>query len=474
MNKSKPSSANPGLHVAGAHPTSPHRRGRLWRQLRLLAVAIIALIRPAQGRADDWQSLFDGKSLDGWKVTEFAGRGEVNVENGRLELRSGAMLTGVSYSNDLPRIDYEVSLDAMKVDGSDFFCGLTFPVEASFCSLIVGGWGGGVVGLSSIDGMDASENETTKYLKFDPARWYHIRLRVARDKIEAWIDNEKIVDQTITGRKISLRPGDIEMSRPFGLATWQTTGALRDIKIRRLAGGIAASTPPPLKGLFLTGGGYHDYQKLAPHLTSNLSRMLNVQFTTAFDIHALTNADFADAYDLVVYDVCFDDAPEVVLKNAIEATRRGKPAVMIHCAVHAFRQSQQVHAWETCCGMRSKVHDPYGPFTVLKLDRDDPLTRFFPDEWKTPGDELYQTISIEPQSHPLLKAKSPVDGREHVVGWTRTFGRGRVFATTLGHDMKTAGSSDYLQLLANGLLWACGKLGEDGKPVAGYAGKGAP
>ena len=83
-------------------------------------------------------------------------------------------------------------------------------------------------------------------------------------------------------------------------------------------------------------------------------------------------------------------------------------------------------------------------------------------------------ISIDPQSHPLLKAKSPQDGREHVVGWTYHFGRGRVFATTLGHDMKTAGSPDYLQLLANGLLWTCSKLGDDGKAVAGYAGKGTP
>jgi len=40
--------------------------------------------------------------------------------------------------------------------------------------------------------------------------------------------------------------------------------------------------------------------------------------------------------------------------------------------------------------------------------------------------------------------------------------------------MKTAGSPDYLQLLANGLLWTCNKLGEDGKAVAGYAGKGSP
>ena len=84
------------------------------------------------------------------------------------------MLTGVSYTNELPRIDYEVSLEAMKIDGSDFFCGLTFPVDNAFCSFIAGGWGGGVVGLSSIDGMDASENETTKYMKFDASRWYPI------------------------------------------------------------------------------------------------------------------------------------------------------------------------------------------------------------------------------------------------------------------------------------------------------------
>ena len=97
-----------------------------------------------------------------------------------------------------------------------------------------------------------------------------------------------------------------------------------------------------------------------------------------------------------------------------------------------------------------------------------------PNDWKTAGDELYQTISIDPKSQQLLKAKSPRDGREHVVCWTYQYGQGRVFATTLGHDMQTAGTPDYLRLLANGLLWTCNKLGEDGKAVAGYAGKGSP
>ncbi len=224
-----------------------------------------------------------------------------------------------------------------------------------------------------------------------------------------------------------------------------------------------------MKVLFVTGGGYHDYQKLAPFLTSQLHALVNANFETKFGLDVLRDPKFADGYDAIVYDVCDDEAPDEFLDNALRATRSGKPTVMIHCAVHAFRRSPKIHEWETCCGMRSKVHDPYGPFTVVRLDPASPITKAFPDDWQTPGDELYQTISIDPQSHPLLRAKSPRDGREHIVGWTYQYGAGRVFATTLGHDMKTAGSPDYLRLVANGLLWTCGKLLPDGGATAGYA-----
>src|SRR5262245_12801694 len=129
-------------------------------------------------------------------------------------------------------MDYEIALDALRLTGSDFFCGLTVPVGDTHCSLIVGGWGGSLVGISSLDGMDASENETTKYMEFQQARWYRIRLRVTQKKIQAWIDNEKLIDVDTTGKRISLRPGDIELSKPLGLAAWQTTAALRQIKYR--------------------------------------------------------------------------------------------------------------------------------------------------------------------------------------------------------------------------------------------------
>src|SRR6266536_6593801 len=139
---------------------------------------------------DDWQPMFDGQTLKGWRETQFAGRGEVECRSGLLALNTGDPFTGVNLTNDFPKMNYEVALDALRLMGSDFFCGLTVPVGDTFCSLIVGGWGGSLVGISSLDGMDASENETTKFMNFESGRWYRLRLRVTEGKIQAWIDND--------------------------------------------------------------------------------------------------------------------------------------------------------------------------------------------------------------------------------------------------------------------------------------------
>lgn len=191
---------------------------------------------PAAFEGEGWQTMFDGQSLAGWRETPFAGHGEVHCQADLLVLSMGDPFTGVNWTNDFPKVNYEVALDAMRVMGSDFFCGLTVPVGTNFCSLIVGGWGGSLVGISSLDGLDASENETSKFTKFESGRWYRIRMRVTEKRIQAWIDKEKLVDVVTTDRRISVRPGDIEHSKPFGLAAWQTTAALREIKFRRVSG----------------------------------------------------------------------------------------------------------------------------------------------------------------------------------------------------------------------------------------------
>jgi enterochelin esterase-like enzyme len=178
--------------------------------------------------------LFDGKSLAGWKSTDFGGQGEVAVEKGAVVMEQGNDMTGITYSRgDFPTMDYEVTLEGKRLQGNDFFCTTTFPVGDSHCSLVIGGWGGTVVGISSIEFQDASENETTTLKTFQRDRWYRMRIRVTRSQIEAWIDDEKVVELATAGKKISVRI-ECEPCKPFGIATWRTTGAVRDIRVRTL------------------------------------------------------------------------------------------------------------------------------------------------------------------------------------------------------------------------------------------------
>jgi hypothetical protein len=181
----------------------------------------------------DTSFLFDGKTLDGWEITNFGPQGPVYVSDNEIILGMGDGCTGITWKKAFPGAGYEVSLDAKRVAGNDFFCGITFPVGKSPCSLIIGGWGGATVGLSSIDGKDASENETTTIRNFDKNRWYHIRLIVTDEFIRSWIDSDKVVDFAIDNKKLSIRP-EVELSRPFGIASWNTTAAIRNIHLQRI------------------------------------------------------------------------------------------------------------------------------------------------------------------------------------------------------------------------------------------------
>lgn len=184
---------------------------------------------------DGWQSLFDGKNLEdsGWKVSEFGGQGEALIENGEVVISQGADMSGIYTEKEIPKSNYEVQFEAQRAAGSDFFAGLTFPVKDSFCSLIIGGWGGGVCGLSSLNGMDAVENETTTYQQFEKGKWYKVRLVVRDNHISAWLDQHQIVDVDTTDQKIGTR-FEVERSKPFGFSTWQTTARLRNVRIRPL------------------------------------------------------------------------------------------------------------------------------------------------------------------------------------------------------------------------------------------------
>ncbi|MCC9605172.1 DUF1080 domain-containing protein [Blastopirellula sp. JC732] len=180
--------------------------------------------------------LFDGKTLAGWKIAHqrvFDKHGAVTVKDGELHLAKGDSGTGIYRDDQPPRMNYEITLEAKRTEGDDFFCGMTFPINDQYCTMIIGGWGGGVTGLSNVDDLTAIENGATGYQEFKNDQWYKIRLRVTPESVTAWVDGDSIFSVNTKDVKFSIW-WELEPMRPLGIATWNTSAALRNIEVKKL------------------------------------------------------------------------------------------------------------------------------------------------------------------------------------------------------------------------------------------------
>lgn len=183
--------------------------------------------------APPWVELFDGASLADWQATRFGGEGDVRVERGALLLGAGSPLTGVTFAGAPPTTPYELEVTAARVEGLDFFCGLTFPVRDGHLTLVLGGWGGSVSGLSCLDGDDAAGNATRTVRGFQDGRAYTARLLVRDERVEVLLDGAPFLAAELAGRELSLRP-EVELSRPLGVATFATEARISALRWRPL------------------------------------------------------------------------------------------------------------------------------------------------------------------------------------------------------------------------------------------------
>jgi hypothetical protein len=175
-------------------------------------------------------ALFNGKDLTGWKLAPLDGAGKVSVlSNGVVQCGIGDPMTCIAYTNTPPTMNYELSLEAMRAEGSDFFIALTLPVETNFCTVIIGGWGGGLCGISSVDYLDASDNQWSECKNLENNRWYHLRVRVTPGVLQVFLDKTFYTARVeyLESKRLSLRFGDIDQTRPLGLATYCTRALWR-------------------------------------------------------------------------------------------------------------------------------------------------------------------------------------------------------------------------------------------------------
>lgn len=188
---------------------------------------------PTEANAEPKWTPLDILPDGSWVQSRFGGDGKMDIAEGVISLGFGDPLTGVRWEGDFPRQQYEISLEARRTGGFDFFCGMTVPVGEERCSLILGGWGGSLVGLSSIDGMDAANNETMLIREFEQNRWYQVRMRVTEKRLRVWLDKEEIIDFERDGRSLDIR-AEMEQSTPLGIAAFQCESQIRNIRFRKI------------------------------------------------------------------------------------------------------------------------------------------------------------------------------------------------------------------------------------------------
>ncbi len=263
----------------------------------------------------------------------------------------------------------------------------------------------------------------------------------------------------------------------------------------------AAEAPKPLKILLITGGCCHDYAQQKDILKAGLEARANVvvEFahsddkTTKPPIAIYGNPDYAKGYDLVIHDECSAGInDQAVIDGVLQPHRDGLPGVNLHCAMHSYRIGNPKEAadpktphgqWFDYLGLQSSGHGPKEPIDITFTTTEPAITKGLAN-WTTINEELYNNVQVYPSAKVVAngrqivkkKTKQP-DGTEtvtekeenFVVAWTNLFnGKTRVFSTTIGHHNDTVADARYLDLVTNGVLWATDKLGDDGKPKAGF------
>lgn len=236
--------------------------------------------------------------------------------------------------------------------------------------------------------------------------------------------------------------------------------------------------PAPIRALYVTGGGFHEFVKQEAIVPPAIARQAHVRWTidhtagTSTEVLIDRHKDTAwtKDFDVVLYNMSFSHVVDVPWIERLAAAHRdsGVGAVILHGAVHSYRRST-TRAWGELMGAFSMRHDAQRPLTVETVAKNHPIMRGVPETWVTTPEELYELERVWPGMTPLAQAHSIESNRTYPLMWTNTHGKARVFVTSLGHNTAMMADPVYLGVVARGLLWTVGHLNDDGTPATGYA-----
>src|SRR5262245_53587299 len=206
---------------------------------------------------------------------------------------------------------------------------------------------------------------------------------------------------------------------------------------------VAANSTPrgPVRALLITGGCCHDYKFQAEAFAEGMKKFGDVTWTVVHEggsskdakFALYDNPDWAKPYDVIVHNECFADLNDIAYVRKITAAHKaGKPAVVIHCAMHTYRVLKE-DDWREFLGVTSRRPDHQSTYPVLVAVNDHAIMKDFPEKWVSPMDELYVIEKLWPGARALATSASEQDGKDYPVIWLNEYHGTRVFVTTFGH-----------------------------------------
>lgn len=234
-----------------------------------------------------------------------------------------------------------------------------------------------------------------------------------------------------------------------------------------LVGAANAADTAPLNVLLITSGCCHDYdfQAKAIQLATEKAGVKAVWTVvneggkgTEAEIDFYGKSDWAKGFDVVVHNECFAKTtnPDYI-RTITQVHHQGVPAVVIHCAMHTYRDAD-IDDWREFLGVTSRRHDHQAHYGIDVVAAEHPIMRDYPEGHTSAMDELYIIEKVWPSTKVLATSKSEKTGKAHPVIWTNQYGGARVFGTTYGHSRETFEDQVYLETLVRGMLWAAGRL----------------
>lgn len=257
----------------------------------------------------------------------------------------------------------------------------------------------------------------------------------------------------------------LQRSLRVNLASWRAARRSVWLKLSMGAGlgfALAASLPAKpdeIRVLIVTGMDIpaHEWQKTTPAIKAELEKDPRMNVEVLDDPYRL------EATDLSKHDVVFlhfnnwekpapNDKSKADLKKFVE---QGGGLFVLHFASGAFSNWTEFPALAGKIWDRKNTHDPRGPFQVRIVNADHPITQgltgFDTD------DELYTGLTGAKPVELLATAKSKVTRSDQPMAFVHTFGKGRVFHTPLGHDVRAIQMPGTAELIRRGCAWVAGR-----------------